>query len=152
MACATQTTLPAADSFYTADGDLLPHDSGFSDQNANVSFSAESAAGESACSSIDGGVPSDGSVPVLESVLHLSHTERLRIIQKVLDKFFNNEIKEAEAAIEPHVNECIHFSHTRAIFVSVSSFMTLDPVRCIFHSGTSCFIFNNRLWHTCRSA
>lgn len=131
MACATETTLPVTDSFHTVSCDLLPPDSGFSDQNANVSFSEESksVAGESSCSSTDCGVPSDESAPVLDSVLHLSHTERLRMIQKILDKFFDNKIKEAEAAVEKHKDECIHFSHLKAIFMSVSSMLTLDPVR-----------------------
>lgn len=82
--------------------------------------------------SSDNGVSSDELV-MPESLEHLNSTERLILIQKILDLFFNNKINEAEALIEPHKNECIHFSHAKMVFVSVASFLTLDPVRYPYH-------------------
>ena len=133
MSCATEnipnTAAFTGSQFSSAFCESALLDSGFSDQNQNHSLTTETRSLDAESISADSGVSQDDSVTVPESLEHLGHTERLMLMQKILDLFFNNRIKEAEAAVEPHKNECIHFSHAKMLFVSVASFLTLDPVR-----------------------
>ena len=125
MACATDAApTPFPDSKFHPSSEFLAPDSGFSDQNGNRSLSPSDSQGEVASSSVGGA----SSLTHLDSIDHLSSSERLVWIQRILDLFFSNKISEAEAAVEPFKDTCIHSSHTKTIFSSVASFLTLDPV------------------------
>lgn len=119
--------------------EFLPLDSGFSDQNGNVSLPDHETSNQKEVIVNDvSGVAATTSDKLPESIDNMSNTERLFLIQKILDMFFNNRIKDAEDAIEPFKDKCMHFAHAKSVFTSISSFLTLDPVT--FDNPRDCFL------------
>lgn len=133
MACTTDSVPNFSafpDSGLKSSCDFLPPDSGFGDQNGNVSLPDHEANNrqEVSVNNDSGAASTFTSVTLPDSIDSLSNTERLLLMQEILDMFFNNKIKEAENAVEPFKDKCKHFAHAKSVFTSISSFLTLDPV------------------------
>lgn len=151
MACATDSTTAftsfVAKEFISCESQSP--DSGFGDQNGNLSSTDHQNIGgeEVGVKNVRGGHAVE-SVTLPESIEGLTNTERLVLIQKILDIFFSNGIKEAEAAVEPFKDKCVHFSHSKLLLSSIAAFLTLDPVSIFSDISSSSFSisrFANRL-------
>ena len=125
-------------------------DSGFSDPNGNLSLvsvdgeeDAESLY-EDTISTREGDDVS-GSVCLPESIDDLSYTERIILIQKIIDMFFMNKMTESEALVDPFKDVCVNFSHAKMLFTSIASFLTLDPVSVCLYFVFKCLSTGARL-------
>lgn len=106
----------------------LSHDSGLDDQSDTSARIGDSISiYEDAVDLIPPSPPSQASSES-QDMENLSETERLRSLQKILDIFFNNKIREAETLVEPHIQTCVNHSHVKMYFSAMSAMMTLDPV------------------------
>lgn len=109
------------------DHSTLSHDSGLDDQSDTSAGLGDSISiYEDAVDLVPPSTPSQASQS--EVMENLSETERLRSLKNILDTFFNNKIREAEALVEPHVQTCVNHSHVKMYFSAMSAMMTLDPV------------------------
>lgn len=110
-------------------------DSGFSDRNGNVSLVSVDGEGDAESlyeDTISTREEEEGdSVCLPESIDDLSYTERILLIQKIIDMFFLNKMTESEALVDPFKDVCINFSHAKMLFSSIASFLTLDPVSVV---------------------
>ena len=106
---------------------FLSHDSGLDEQSdASGELADSSSIYEDAIDSASASSLSQTSAA--GRMEHLTETQRLQSLRQILDLFFSNKIREAEALVEPHTQTCVNHSHVKMYFSAMSAMMTLDPV------------------------